>query len=136
MSAAVALRARGRCSYHSAAVAVGAGIKSRDVQPHHGAADRVPEADIHLVLKIGAMLRPNFRGRAAAPSAKNAGKNIAEATTAARASASAAKIGKVKAVEIEALTASTSARRRRAESACAKAATTRISFRRCGIDVV
>ena len=83
MAAAVALRAgRGR-SHHAAAVAVGAGIKPRDVQAHHRAADCVPEADIHLVFKIGAVFRPHFRGSAAAPSAKDAGKNIAEAATAA-----------------------------------------------------
>src|SRR6478735_2873794 len=82
MPAAVALRARRRRSHNAAAVAVGTSIKPRDVQAHHCAADCFPEADVDLVFKIGAMFRPHFRGCAAAPTAKDAGKNIAEATAA------------------------------------------------------
>src|SRR6185312_7231285 len=84
MPASVALRAGRRSTNHSTAVAVGTSIKARDVQAHHRAADRVPEADVHLIFKIGAALRPNFRGRATASSTpKDAGENITEAASAA-----------------------------------------------------
>src|SRR6185369_3387707 len=135
LPAAVALRARRGGSHHAAAVAIGTGIKARDVQAHHRAADRFPETDIDLVFQIGAALRFGFYGCAAAPAAKDAGENIAEAATTARTATSAAEIGKVKAAEVETLAAS-AARRRCPETACAKAATTRIGFRRCGIDIV
>ena len=74
VAAAMALRTRCGRSHHAATVAVGAGIKASDVQAHYRAANRVPEADIHLVFKIGAVLRLGFNGRAATTAAKDAGK--------------------------------------------------------------
>ena len=82
VAAAVALRTGCGRTHHAAAVAIRAGIKTRDVQAHHRAADRVPEADVHLIFKVGAALWPNFRGRAATPTAKDAGEDVAKAACA------------------------------------------------------
>ena len=60
-----------RRSHYTATVAVGTGIKARDVQAHYRAADRVPEADIDLVFQIGTAFWPDFRGCAATPTAKD-----------------------------------------------------------------
>src|SRR5580765_8257803 len=137
LAAAVALRACGGSSHHAAAVAVCAGIKARDVQAHDRSADRIPETDVDLVLKVGAAFRSGFRGRAA-PSAKDAGENIAESARSLPA-AGAAEIGEIEPAEIEALTPAarpSAPGRPGAEPACAKSAAARICLRRRGIDIV
>src|SRR6266404_4997201 len=143
LSTAVALGTRSHSADRSFAAAIATGVLTRDVDAHYRAANRVPEPDIDLVLKI----RPRFRMCAdsspGTASAKHAGENIAEAaaTTAGALSASsaAAEIGKIKSAEIKwrALAAGTAAWRRSiAESARAKTSAPRVGL--CGgrIDIV
>jgi len=138
MATAVALWAGCGRAYHAAAVAVRTGIKAGNVQAHDGAADRVPEPDVDLIFKIGAAFRSDLCGCAAAPAtAKDAGKNVTEAASAALPAARATKIREVKAAEVEALAACAPATGRRcSETACTKAAAARISLRRRGINIV
>ena len=138
VAAAVALRAGCGRAHHAAAVAVGAGIQARDVQAHHRAADRVPEADIDLVFQIRAAFWSGFRGSAAAPSAaKDAGKNIARKPPAHRLTAHRRRrrSEKSKPLKVKPLAAS-AARRRGSKTARAKAAAARIGLRCRGIDIV
>src|SRR5262249_16609833 len=46
---------------HPFAPAIAAGIQTGDVELHHRAADRVPEADIDLILQVSAVLRLALR---------------------------------------------------------------------------
>src|SRR5262249_9352036 len=60
MAAAVALRTRRRGAHGTGTVAVRAGVKTRDVEAHDCAPDRVPKAHIDLVFEIGSPLRRGF----------------------------------------------------------------------------
>src|ERR1041384_2540773 len=125
-------------AHYAAAVAVRAGIQAGDVQPHHRAANRVPEAYVHLVFKIGAALWLSLDCRAAASAtSKDAGEYVAEAAWA-RPSTAAADIRKIKAAEIKALCSSSCppAGWTCSEPAGAKSSAARVSLSGCGIDIV
>src|ERR1700727_1358485 len=135
MAAAVGLWTHGGSTYHSAAMAIRAGIKMRDAQAHHRAADRVPETDVDLIFKVRPVLRLVRYGCAcAAASAKHAGENIAEPARALPASSSA-HIGEIKSAEIKTLCScvACSASKARARATAAAAC---VSFCRGGINVV
>src|SRR5579863_7120133 len=145
----VALRTFPRRFERSLAVAGRTSIMPRNIQPHHPAADRRPERNVDLILEVGPRLRP-FLSRRAATSAENPGKDVAEtspATPCATSSPSPAgavdQIRKIESAEVErnpltATRCSTAAGEttRKARGSTIAAARSRVSFRRCRIDVV
>ncbi len=129
-------------------MAVAADVASRNIQPHHAAADRCPEGYVDLVFEIGARLGPIVLGRSTASAAgKDIRENIAEASTAARSFASSTSpafehIGEVESskIKVNATCASRSCSlraRKSVEAAGSRlSAPARISLSRRRIDVV
>ena len=111
----------------------------RDVQAQHGAADRLPEADVDLVFQVGARLGLFLDGCATAPTAEHAGKNVAEPAAAPLLlllrAAGFEQVGKIEAAEIDRnfLAAAALAGESAGKTAAAAA---RIRLGRRGIDVV
>src|SRR5215469_2357173 len=121
---------------HAFASAIAAGVKARDVDLHDGAAYRIPERYIDLILEVSAVLRlAAHRGARAAP--EYAREDVSKPS--ALPAGAATSVGKIKAPEVEghflALPA-TAGEGTGAESAGAKAAAPSIGFGGSGIDVV
>src|ERR1700692_4757170 len=76
-SLAMTLRTFPRSLHIPIAVAIPANIAPSNIQLHHPAANRRPERNVDLILKITPRLRPS-RHRLAPAASKNAGENILE----------------------------------------------------------
>src|SRR5262249_13702615 len=78
---ALALRADAWLLDHAVAVAIGAGVLARNVEPHHTAPNRCPEGHVDLIFEIAAGLGAFWRDSAcSAPSAEDAGEDVAESS--------------------------------------------------------
>ncbi len=129
----------GRCRPHTArAAAIIASRLTGDIQAHDRAANGVPETNVDLIFKIGAMLGLGLSRSSATPATEDAGENIFEAAASALPLARL-KVRKIKTAEIERrpLAAATRvAAGNIAKTACSETAAARISLSRGRIDVV
>ena len=84
LPAAMALRTGLRSAHRSLSMTLRTGLKMCDIQLQHGAADRVPEADVDLILKVIVWLRLTLHRRttAASATAEDAGKDVTKAAAA------------------------------------------------------
>jgi hypothetical protein len=140
------LRTYSRSLDVAVAVTISADIASRDVDLHHPAADRGPERNIDLVLKIGPRLRPLVHGLTARAARKDVGEDVAKpAARAARTlTASPARalkqIRKIKAPEVDiagSARGAPSARKSSRKVASARLpATASVGLRRSRINIV
>src|SRR5205085_11745667 len=105
-----------------------------DVQAHHCAANRVPETDVDLVLKIAAGFRLVVSCSSRASPREHVGKDVAEAAGASL--ASTCKVRKIKPAEVKGNTLTTTRRRPLPETASAEASTTGIGFGSRRINIV
>ena len=81
---ATALRARSRRFQVSMSVAVRTRILPRDVQAHHGSANRLPESYVYLIFEIGSRLRAfwfHASAGATSTSGEHPGEDVSEAAT-------------------------------------------------------
>ena len=140
----VALRTLARLFDVALAVTIAADFQPRDVELQLRAFDGLPEADVHLVFKIGAGLRM-LRGLDATAASKDVGEDVAKSAACARAASGRTcafrEVVEVEAAEIEGNFLGVGARAAcvlcgTTKSACAKTASAGIGFGCGGIDVV